>query len=120
MQNRALLEISRWKQKLSRFLVKLHLRLFKNTTDFPFEEERIGSRRIRTFSKDSLQDDMVWHRDRENRLVIPLNSTDWLYQQDNELPVPLKKDRLQFIPRNVYHRLLVGKKDLVVEIREIE
>ena len=89
MQNRALLEISRWKQKLSRFLVKLHLRLFIKTTDFPFEEERIGSRRIRTFSKDSLQDDMVWHRDRENRLVIPLNSTDWLYQQDNELPVPL-------------------------------
>ena len=114
------MEVFRWKQKLSRFLVKLHLRLFKKTTDFPFDEERVGSRKIRTFSKDSSQDDMVWHRDREHRLVVPLNDTDWLYQQDNELPVPLRKGRLQFIPRNVYHRLLVGKKDLVVEIREIE
>lgn len=101
-------------------MVKVHLRLVPKSDIYPFFQERIGSRIIRTFPKDSSQDEMVWHRDREHRLVIPLNDTDWCYQQDNELPVPLKKGKLQFIPRNVYHRLLVGKKDLVVEIREIE
>jgi len=50
----------------------------------------------------------------------PLNDTDWFFQLDNELPEPMKRGRLIFIPRNVYHRAIVGKKDLIVEIQEIE
>lgn len=120
MQNRSILEISWWKQKLSWLLVKTFLYLTKGRSGFPFKEQRLGSRLIRSFSKDTLQEDMVWHRDRHNRLMKPLNDTDWFFQLDNELPEPMKRGKLIFIPRNVYHRAIVGNQDLIVEIHEIE
>ena len=50
----------------------------------------------------------------------PLNDTDWLFQMDNQLPEPMQRGKMIFVPRNVYHRAIVGKKGFIVEIQEIE
>lgn len=67
----------------------------------------------RTFSKDVDESELVWHRDRENRLVQALNKNDWKVQIDNELPVTLDK---VFIPKGVYHRIIKGSQDVTVKI----
>ncbi len=76
-------------------------------------EEKI----IRTFSKDTPAHELVWHRDREDRLVKVLSedSKGWMVQLDNELPIPLTE---VFIPAGVYHRVIKGQEDLVVEIHK--
>ena len=35
---------------------------------------------IREFNHDVTQDDLVWHRDREDRTIEPLHKTDWKFQ----------------------------------------
>ena len=120
MQSWKILEISWWKSKLSWILVKTFLYLTKGRSGFPFKEQRLGSRLIRSFDKDTPQEDMVWHRDRQNRIMRPLNDTDWLFQMDNQLPEPMQRGKMIFVPRNVYHRAIVGKKGFIVEIQEIE
>ena len=53
---------------------------------------------IRTFNQDTSEDELVWHRDREDRIIDPLSPTDWKFQFDNQTPVNIT--RLLFIPKN--------------------
>ncbi len=68
---------------------------------------------IRTFSQDVDEHELVWHRDRENRLVEVVGQTNWMVQLDNQLPQVLDN---VFIPKNVYHRLIKGSGELTVKI----
>ena len=70
---------------------------------------------IREFSQDTPSYELVWHRDKQDRIVQAINDTDWLFQLDNDIPRRLLKDKL-FIPKETYHRLLKGTGDLVVKI----
>lgn len=69
---------------------------------------------IRIFSKGIQQDQLVWHRDREDRVVEVVGDTDWQFQFDNKLPQTLKSSI--FIPKEVYHRLIKGTQQLKVKI----
>ena len=40
--------------------------------------------------------ELVWHRDREDRIVEAIKDTDWLIQLDNELPKKLDKIREKY------------------------
>ncbi len=82
----------------------------------PFHEVLEENKRIRTFSPDSRPHDLVWHVDDTNRRVIPLNENDWLYQEDNKLPV--KIDHEIIIPKGLYHRIIKGTTELKIEITE--
>jgi hypothetical protein len=70
---------------------------------------------IRTFDEDVHPHELVWHRDREDRLVEVLGQTNWKVQLDNELPQTLDQ---VFIPKNVYHRLIKGTGSLTVKIHK--
>ena len=72
---------------------------------------------VRTFIQDVDDFELVWHRDREDRVVDPINPTDWLIQFDNELPK--KITRLLFIPKNTYHRLIKGTGDLTIRVKKL-
>lgn len=72
---------------------------------------------IRTFSQDLTENDLVWHRDQEDRIVDPMHPTDWLFQFDNELP--RKITRQLFIPKNTYHRLIKGTGDLKIKVKKL-
>lgn len=82
----------------------------------PYSERRKDNLIVRTFSQDIDEEELVWHRDREDREVTVLEETDWQFQFDNELPQVLKNTI--FIPKNTYHRLIKGTGELNVHITE--
>lgn len=82
----------------------------------PFAETQDGEFLIREFSPDVDLEDLVWHRDYEDRHVTPIGENDWFYQEDNKLPVLLNKEI--FIPKGLYHRIIKGKSKLVVKIKK--
>ena len=80
----------------------------------PYSERRKDNLIVRTFSQDIDEEELVWHRDRQDREVTILEETDWQFQFDNELPQVLKNTI--FIPKNTYHRLIKGTGELNVHI----
>tara|TARA_R110000850_G_scaffold58447_4_gene135763 strand:+ start:406 stop:651 length:246 start_codon:yes stop_codon:yes gene_type:complete len=72
---------------------------------------------IRTFPKDVDPMELVWHRDREDRVIDAHHTTDWMFQFDNQLPG--KITRLLFIPKNTYHRLIKGTGDLIIRVKKL-
>jgi quercetin dioxygenase-like cupin family protein len=87
-------------------------------TNFPFVEEILEGKRIRTFSADVDDEELVWHRDNEDRIVRVLSSEGWFLQMDEKLPVELKQGDVHTIPKNSWHRVIRKRncRDLVVEI----
>ena len=81
----------------------------------PYQEIQQGEFTIRKFKKDVQDDELVWHRDKEDRYVQAMHDNDWSFQLDNDIPRKLLKDKL-FIPKETYHRLIKGTGDLVVKI----
>lgn len=83
------------------------------TKGLPFKEEG----EIRTFSESVQEFELVWHRDKEDRIVIPLHKNDWKFQLDNDIPRSLEKEI--FIPRETYHRLIKGTGELKVRVKKL-
>jgi hypothetical protein len=71
---------------------------------------------VRIFHIDVLEEDLVWHRDKEDRTIIVLEGTGWKFQYDNDLPFELKLKDEVTIRKMVYHRLIKGKTPLRLEI----
>jgi hypothetical protein len=85
----------------------------------PYNEEKDEFGVIRrTFYETTDSDEFVWHRDHEDRVVIPLAENNWMLQFDNELPIKLNVNEEYFIPKNTFHRVIKGSGDLMVEIIE--
>jgi hypothetical protein len=82
----------------------------------PYFEVQTCEYIYRKFTQDTPEEELVWHRDENDREVEILEPTDWLFQFDNELP-QLLKEKL-FIPRETYHRLIKGTGNLGVRIKE--
>lgn len=91
----------------------------------PYTEQRLvqeGTNQhyiIRTFDKDVLEEELVWHRDKRARKVTPLTANEWKYQLEDCLPHEFKEGIEITIPRMMYHRVIKGKGQLVVRIMEI-
>jgi hypothetical protein len=84
----------------------------------PFNEDiKNESESIRIFKTDTKEEHLVWHRDREDRIIESLEETDWLIQIDNELPKEIRGE--VFIPMGVYHRLIKGKGDLKIKLQKL-
>jgi len=69
---------------------------------------------IRTFSSDIEEESLLWHRDKEDRIIESLEETDWMFQLDNQLPQKISGEI--FIPKEVYHRLIKGTGDLKIKL----
>jgi len=83
----------------------------------PFDQDEISENvKIRTFSENVDPNELKWHTDKEDRIVIPENNTDWMLQMDNDLPQPLIKGKEYHIPKDVYHRVIKGEGDLNVKV----
>ena len=89
------------------------------TDEHPFEETVVGESRIRTFDKDVLTEELVWHRDREDRLVEIIEGNGWELQMDNQLPVKMNNGNSFIIPEGVYHRVKRGSDKLVIKITKL-
>lgn len=81
----------------------------------PYDEE--GD--IRTFHSYVKTDELVWHRDNEDRKITVIEGQGWQFQFNGSLPMELRKDRMFEIPRDMYHRLIKGKTKLVLRVEKI-
>lgn len=82
--------------------------------EFPFSESPIykGSSEItiRKFSSDLRDEELKWHWDEEDRTIFPMVETDWMFQYDNQLPIPIKS-KIE-IQKGTWHRIIKGTGDL--------
>ena len=81
----------------------------------PYKDIKSKNFFIREFSSDTPTFELVWHRDKKDRVVQAMHDTDWMFQMDNEIPKRLTENKL-FIPKETYHRLLKGTGNLKVKI----
>lgn len=79
----------------------------------PFTEKG----KIRTFSTNTPHEEMVWHRDYEDRTIKVLSGEGWQLQYNGWLPVLLRENEEYFIKANLYHRLIIGATNLVIELK---
>ena len=84
----------------------------------PFQENKISDNTfIREFSQITDSGEFMWHRDREDRIIESIETTDWKIQLDNELPKVIEGE--VFIPMGVYHRLIKGTGDMKIKLIKI-
>ena len=84
-----------------------------------YTQENISDNKFkRVFSSDVSEKELVWHRDKENRIVEVLEDSEWMFQMDNELPTPLKKGVKLEIPKETFHRVIKGSGGLKILIEE--
>jgi hypothetical protein len=81
----------------------------------PYRETQVEDFVVREFLEETSSFEFVWHRDKEDRYILPTHITDWQFQLDNDVPLILGKDKL-FIPKETYHRLIKGTGDLTLKI----
>ena len=88
---------------------------------FPFEQTKDKSGKItRTFSPDVDSDELKWHQDLKDRKVTIIEDGGWSFQMDDSLPNKLNVAEQLWIPKNIWHRVIKGKSNLVVEIEEFD
>jgi hypothetical protein len=86
--------------------------------EMPFDENMIDENNfIRKFYQHTDSGELVWHRDREDRIVEAMHDTDWLVQIDNQLPKKFEGEI--HIPKGVYHRLIKGTGDLEIKLQKL-
>ena len=74
---------------------------------------------IRTFDNPN-EDDLVWHRDKENRHIDVLEGEGWSLQYEDELPAEMHVGDEFYIPEMVFHRLIKGSTKLVLRLEKYE
>ena len=82
----------------------------------PFTEERYDGYIIRHFDPSYPEHLYKWHWDEENRTVQVLEDSDWRFQYDNELPIPMITGVNIKIPAGTIHRIIKGTKSLSIKI----
>ena len=87
---------------------------------FPFEEKVLTTNQdnivVRRFKESLDTEELKWHWDEEDRVIHPIHKTDWMFQIDNQLPIPI--DNRIFIPKGVWHRIIKGTGDLSVVVEK--
>ena len=86
-------------------------------TGKPYKDIEIGDDYvIREFDENIDPIELMWHRDNEDRVVEVLNTTDWGFQYDNQLPITLKENVSLKIARHDWHRVIKGTGNLRLKI----
>ena len=83
-----------------------------------YTDENTNGYKIRTFDKDVTDNELIWHRDQNDRMVEVVNGYGWKFQFDNELPLDLKPGDILYIKKDRIHRVIKGYSDLTLKIKE--
>lgn len=76
---------------------------------------------IRVFLHNVDEDELVWHRDREDRKITVIESPGWCFQFEDCLPFELSNGDQFEIPKMTYHRIIKDKDcagNLVLQIEK--
>ena len=88
------------------------------STGKPYTQVEESDYFVREFSESVDPMELVWHRDREDREVTILEGSGWKLQMDNEQPRELIQGKTYRIPAMEYHRIIKGKDNLLLQIKE--
>lgn len=99
-------------------IVLLHL--FTKKKEEPYDEIITEDSKIRIFSESVEDEELKWHRDREDRLVEVIEGDGWEIQFDNELPKKLTPGTQIVIPEGVYHRVIKGSSELKIKVHFLD
>ena len=92
----------------------------KKTEGFPFSEASLGDGHyLRKFSKVTSSDELIWHKDREDRIIEVISGSDWMLQFDNSIPKPLRPGSKHFIKNNSWLRVIRGSSDLLIKLTKL-
>lgn len=87
--------------------------------DFPFSEKKVGNRLfLREFRENIDSDELIWHQDREDRVITVVEANGWKLQMDNQLPVLLEEGTTYNIPAYEFHRVIKGNGTLKVLVEK--
>lgn len=85
----------------------------------PYNDNQLDSDvRIREFSSETDEMELVWHRDRRDRIVEVLDGEGWKFQFEDSLPIELTIGTTVEVPKNHYHRVWKGTNNLKIKITE--
>ena len=85
--------------------------------DFPFTEQQLNTKLfLREFSADVDEMELIWHEDREDRIVSVVEGNGWKFQFDEELPIEMEDGIDITIPKGVIHRVIKGKGPLKIKV----
>ena len=91
---------------------------------FPYKEELIESNKEytlvkRIFKENTTEEELIWHRDKEDRDICLIKGDGWYIQKDNELPQLMQEGSTFKIPKETWHRIINknGNK-LTIEVRK--
>jgi quercetin dioxygenase-like cupin family protein len=84
----------------------------------PYTQSKTDKGIIRIFDENIDSHELVWHRDKRNRVVEVLEGEGWKFQMDNGIPHMLEVGDILNIPRETYHRIGKGRTPLKLRIIE--
>ena len=85
--------------------------------DFPFTEQQLDTKLfLREFSVDVDEMELIWHEDKEDRIVSVVEGNGWKFQFDEELPIEMEDGIDITIPKGVIHRVIKGKGPLKIKV----
>ena len=74
----------------------------------------------RVIKEDVEDQQLIWYKDRKDRVVKVIYGTGWKLQYDNELPTELELGKNYHINKEQFHRLHKGNSELKLEIKEYD
>lgn len=79
--------------------------------DVLIEEKNNYKLSIRYFDENVSQNQLNWHKDKENRSISILKGNNVYLQIENDLPFKLEKNKNYFILKNTWHRVIKKSKE---------
>jgi quercetin dioxygenase-like cupin family protein len=84
----------------------------------PYSQIKTDKGIIRVFDETIDSHELVWHRDKKDRVVEVLEGEGWKFQMDNQIPLVLEVGDIITIPKETYHRIGRGRTPLKIKIIE--
>lgn len=84
----------------------------------PYQQTIENGKILRIFSPDVDSEELKWHQDLKDRKVKIVKDGGWSFQMEDCLPSKLSIAEQIYIPKFVWHRVIKGHSDLIVEIEE--
>jgi hypothetical protein len=88
-------------------------------TGNPFSDSFVSENRFKRVFDEQVDDgELIWHKDRKDRVIYVIESNGWKIQYDNQLPIDLVNGNTYYVEKENYHRVHKGKGNLVIEIQQ--
>lgn len=85
-----------------------------------YSDKMIGPNlKRRVISESKASDELTWHRDATDRVVLVAEGAGWSFQRDNQVPFTIAPGDTIRIKSGEWHRVIPGNGDLKLIIREI-